>query len=237
MTTYTIDNTNHIAIIQVSEPELNHDNIRERLDNIEEEIYKISKNDNIHFVVLKSSDDNSKLATRLHSYISDNLDIRVISKWEKIVSLIENMPKVTLAALYGSFNEPGFQWALACDYRVCLEQTKFRFLSIKEGFLPGMAVFRLAKYIGLGRAKKMLISGAELNALDALNWGLCDEIVTDLDQAIDQFINKIQPYEIEAILMARKLLNNSYHSSYEDEIGDYMAAQARCFENLKKYKE
>lgn len=236
MTTYTVDKSRNIAIIEVSEPELNHDNIRKRLDTLEEELYKISKDDDILYVILKCSDDNSKIATQLHTYIMDNLDIRVISKWEKIVSLVENMPKVTLAALYGNFNEPGFQWALACDYRICLENTKFRFASIKNGFLPGMAVFRLAKYVGLGRAKKMLISGNELNAEEAISWGLSDKIVGNLDEAIAEFVMSTKPHEVEAIVMARKLLNSSYHASYEDEIGDYMAAQARCFESLKKYK-
>lgn len=236
MTKFTIDKARNLALIEVSEPELNPSNIRQRLDVLEEELYKISQDDDIYYVIMKCSDDNSKLATQLHSYIMDNLDIRVISKWEKIVSLVENMPKVTLAALHGNFNEPGFQWALACDYRVCLENTKFRFSSIKNGFLPGMAVFRLAKYIGLGRAKKMLISGDELDAQEALSWGLCDRIVNNMDNAITYFIENTQPHEIEAIIMARKLLHNSYHASYEDEIGDYMAAQARCFESLKKHK-
>ncbi|EHL31076.1 enoyl-CoA hydratase/isomerase family protein [Legionella drancourtii] len=236
MTVFSIDQKNNVAHIEISEPQLNTENIRERLDTIEEQFYKISQDENIYYVVIRSSDDNSPLATQLHTYIKDNLDIRIISKWEKIVSLIENMPKVTLAALHGHFNEPGFQLALACDYRLCLEDSKFGFSSIKAGFLPGMAVFRLAKYIGLGRAKKMLISGDEINAQEALNWGLCDEVVNNLDEAIIRLITQIRPKEIEAILMARKLLNNSYHASYEDEIGDYMAAQARCLEHLKKFK-
>lgn len=225
-----------MAFIEIHEPDLDANNVLERLNNIECGIFEISNDQDIDFIIFKPAQENSQLGNRIHMYINENLDVRVISKWEKIVLSIERMPKVTIAALSGNVSGPGIQLSLVCDYHFCLPDTEFDFTAIKLGFLPGMAVFRLAKYIGLGKAKKILINDQVIDAKCALDWGLCDEITEDIDTSIKQFTAEIDRIKIEPIVMARQLLNNSYHDSYEDEIGDYLAAQVRCFEKNRERK-
>lgn len=234
MTRFILEKHNRMAFIEFHEPDLDEHNVIERLNNIERSLFELSNEPNIDFIILKPAQENSQLGNRLHMHINEHLDVRVISKWEKIVLSIERLPKVTIAALSGNVSGPGVQLSLVCDYHFCLPDTTFDFSAIKFGFLPGMAIFRLAKHIGLGKAKKILITGKVIDAKCALDWGLCDEIVEDFNSSIKQFLAEIDSIQIEPIIMARQLLNNSYHDSYEDEIGDYLAAQVRCFEKTRE---
>lgn len=156
------------------------------------------------------------------------IDIHGFAKWEKLVSLLERLPKVTVAALQGRVEGGGFQLALVCDQRVALRGTTLRLPEVHMGFLPGMATFRLAKYIGLGRARRLMLTAQALRADEAEQMGLVDDVVDDLDDGIARTIASFGPRHVVAVEMARRLLNESFAEEYEDAIGNFLAAQHRC---------
>lgn len=201
------------------------------LADFEEKCNELNEDSDIDIVVIGAGMIGPSL--NFHSYLNGPLDVRVISKWEKIVVLLERLKKITIATLQGEVSETMLQLALVCDHRICLPDTTFRFSAIRDGYLPGMALFRIAKYIGLGHAKQMLFIGETIDAHEACKWGFVDEICDDLDQGVKEFRKLMQHKHIEAVIMARRLLNESYSLSYEDEIGSYLAAQVRCLEHLK----
>ena len=57
----------------------------------------------------------------------------------------------------------GLQLALACDIRIATENCILGLPAIKEGIIPGLGTFRLPRYIGLGRAKWMVLSGENID--------------------------------------------------------------------------
>lgn len=167
------------------------------------------------------------------------LDIHGFNKWEKLVSRIEKLPKITVAAIDGPAVGGGFQLALACDLRVASPKATFALPEVKLGFLPGMAVFRLAKYVGLGHAKRLVLTGAEIGAEEALRLGLVDD-VGDIDAVTEKALAALGPKHAVAATLARRLLNESFHTEPEDAIGNFLAAQHRAIsqtaflETLKK---
>lgn len=156
------------------------------------------------------------------------IDIHGFSRWEKMVTLLERLPKVTIAALHGRAVGAGAQLALVCDQRIAAPGTTLQFPEVHLGFLPGMSVFRLAKYVGLGRAKRLLLTAAELELDESEALGLIDARYSSLDEGIEDTIRAFGPIHVVAVEMARRLLNESFHDSYEDAIGHFLAAQHRC---------
>ena len=53
------------------------------------------------------------------------------------------------------------------DQRLATSASIFQAPEVKLGFLPGMATFRLAKYVGLGIAKRLLLTCPEITADEA----------------------------------------------------------------------
>lgn len=156
------------------------------------------------------------------------LDIHGFNKWEKLVSRVERLPKITVAAIDGPCVGGAFQLALACDQRVCTPSATFSLPEVKLGFLPGMATYRLAKYVGLGHAKRLMLTGAALGAEEALRLGVVDDVSADLDAVIARTITMLGPKHAVAGTLARRLLLESFHTEPEDAIGHFLAAQHRA---------
>ncbi|HUT97529.1 MAG TPA: enoyl-CoA hydratase-related protein [bacterium] len=90
---------------------------------------------------------------------------------------IERSRVVTVAAVNGHALGGGLELALACDVRICSEGAKFGQPGLKLGVIPGWGgTDRLARVVGLGRAKAMLFTGEPLNAESALAWGLVSAV-------------------------------------------------------------
>lgn len=158
----------------------------------------------------------------------ETLDIHGFNKWEKLVSRVERLPKITVAAIDGPCVGGGFQLALACDQRVCTPAASFSLPEVKLGFLPGMATYRLAKYVGLGHAKRLMLTGASLGAEEAQRLGVVDAVSPDLDAAITGTLEALGPKHAVAGTLARRLLLESFHTEPEDAIGHFLAAQHRA---------
>ena len=90
------------------------------------------------------------------------------------------------------------------------------------------AVFRLAKYIGLGHAKRIILQSAKVSAEQALELGIIDVISNDLEKATTEALKQFKPINPITIQLARRLLNESFHDSFEDAIGHFLAAQQRA---------
>jgi enoyl-CoA hydratase/carnithine racemase len=156
------------------------------------------------------------------------MDIHGFNKWEKMCSRIERLPKVTVAAVEGDVIGGGFQLALVTDVRVAHPSARFQLPEVKLGFLPGMAVFRLAKYIGIGAAKRLILQSEVLDADAAHDLRLVDVVSEDIDNAITGVIARFRPIRPVTVQLARRLLNESFHDSFEDAIGHFLAAQHRA---------
>ena len=156
------------------------------------------------------------------------LDIHGFNKWEKCCTRLERLPKATVALVDGPAVGGGFQIALACDLRIATSRASFQLPETHLGFLPGMATFRLAKYIGLGHAKRIMLTAEVVDASSAANLGIVDRIDNDLDAGLAWAVEALGPNHSVAVELTRRLLNESFHTAYENAIGHFLAAQHRA---------
>jgi enoyl-CoA hydratase len=156
------------------------------------------------------------------------LDIHGFNKWEKLCTRLERLPKATIALVDGPAVGGGLQIALVCDLRLATASATFQAPEVHLGFLPGMATFRLGKYIGLGHAKRFLLTCEVMGAARAAELGMIDAVVADLDAALVDAIASLGPNHSVAVTLTRRLLNESYGNSWENAIGHFLAAQHRA---------
>jgi len=156
------------------------------------------------------------------------IDIHGFNKWEKINVRLERLPKVTVALVDGAAVGGGFQLALIADVRIATSRATFSLPEVRMGFLPGMATYRLAKYVGLGHARRIMLSGEEVTAAKALELGLIDEINDDLDAGLAACVESFGTVHPVTVQLARRLLNESFADSFENAIGHFLAAQHRA---------
>lgn len=182
-------------------------------------------------VVFQGSDEHFTRGIDLDEFdLGKPLDIHGFHKWEKALTWIERLNKATIAVLRGRCVGAGMHLGLVCDLRLASHDARVGLDEVKRGFLPGMSTFRLAKYVGLGRAKTLTITGRVLDAGEAERWGLVDRVVAraELDAALAAMIEEVRPVNPVALELNRRLLNESYAIQYEEFIGNFLAAQHRA---------
>ena len=103
---------------------------------------------------------------------------RYIGRFQNVFTRLEQLPQVTIAAISGYALGGGCELALACDLRICAEDSKLGQPEILLGVMPGAGgTQRLPRLVGLGRAKEIIYSGRFVAAEEALTIGLVNEVV------------------------------------------------------------
>lgn len=100
---------------------------------------------------------------------------------------LEKLGKPVVAALNGAALGGGLELALACHYRVALNNPKAQFglPEVGLGLLPGGGgIIRLTRMIGLQPALPLLTEGKRLKVKDALSNGLINEIAESPEDMI-----------------------------------------------------
>jgi len=91
---------------------------------------------------------------------------------------LATLPRATIAAINGYALGGGLELALACDFRVCAEDSQLGLPEVLLGVIPGGGgTQRLPRLIGSSRAKELILTGRRVPALEALAIGLVNRVV------------------------------------------------------------
>lgn len=122
-----------------------------------------------------------------------------------------SLSKPLVIAVQGWCLTIGIELLLAADIRVAAHGTRFAQIEVKRGIYPiGGATVRLPEEIGWGNAMRILLTGDEFSAPEALRVGLVQEVAPDGQQferalAIAQTIARQSPVGIRATLASARL--------------------------------
>ena len=150
--------------------------------------------------------------------------------WIRGLNHLEDMPKVSLAVLHGHSIGGGLQLALACDLRLATDDAVLGLGATRHGLIPDGAVLRLARVVGVGRAKELAIlndeiSPAEARAMGLVNW-VCP--AAELDRTLERLVAKIRGASPTAAAHTKRLLHESFHRDPRATIEDVVKAQNEC---------
>src|ERR1700674_4591664 len=109
-----------------------------------------------------------------------------VSRLADNVAAPERCRKPVLAALRGYVFGVGLELALACDFRLAAPDVQLALPEATIGMIPGSGgTQRLARLVGLGRAKDIVMRGRRVSADEARALGLVTEVAEDVDAATD----------------------------------------------------
>jgi enoyl-CoA hydratase len=147
--------------------------------------------------------------------------------WDRALRILEHSEKILICAMHGYALGGGFQLALACDIRIATEGCQLGLPAIKEGIVPGLGTFRLPRYIGLGRAKWMALSGENVDGRRAVEMGLVDHIVSaeTFDEEVQALVEKYSRLCSEGTLQSKMLLNMSFDMPHGQFFEEYLRRQ------------
>jgi enoyl-CoA hydratase/carnithine racemase len=125
--------------------------------------------------------------------------------WEKI-------EQITICAIEKYCIGGGAALAASCDFRIIGAGAHMRLPEIPLGMnMSWHAVPRLVSLIGPSRAKQFVIFGEKVEAEQARQWGLCDEVVADGKAlaAAQAWAAKVAKLPPNAVRMSKQSVNAS----------------------------
>jgi enoyl-CoA hydratase/carnithine racemase len=181
----------------------------------------------------------------LKTLAHDSFPMEWFRTYERALRNLEIMDKIVICAMHRYCIGGGLQVALASDIRIASENTEFALTAVKECLIPGMGTFRLARYVGLGRAKRIILSGEYINARQAYDMGLVDYLVPDADfeRRVKEISDVYLKTNSEGQRQSKRLLDMSLNLEWEPFLEEYLIAQKTTLtspehlEAAKHYRE
>lgn len=149
--------------------------------------------------------------------------------WERALRRLETMDRIVLAAVHGYCIGGGLQVALACDLRIARDDAVLGLPAVKEGLVPGLGTYRLPRFIGLGRAKRMILTGETIGADEALRIGLVDRVAPAdrFEREVERFATELLQVAFDSAVEAKRITARAFED-YDGALGAYLDGQERA---------
>jgi 2-oxoglutaroyl-CoA hydrolase len=172
---------------------------------------QLAEEDAVRFVVITGAGGNFTAGGDIAAFLDATPEELSRLAWN--VAAPERYPKPVIARIQGYCLGVGLELALACDFRVAADDAQLGLPEIGLGMIPGSGgTQRLARLVGLGRAKDVIMRRRRMDAADALAWGLVSEVVpaAGLDAAVDRVLADLDGLSPLALRTAKRVLNHVY---------------------------
>jgi enoyl-CoA hydratase/carnithine racemase len=110
-----------------------------------------------------------------------------------VMRRIEDLPQPVIAKVHALATAAGCQLVASCDLAVAAESARFAAPGGKGGLFCHTPMVAIARNVGRKRALELALSGDEIDAATAADWGLVNAVVPDdrLDQAVCDLVLRV----------------------------------------------
>jgi len=240
---------NGIAIITVNRPKALNALNSETVKELNQLVGTIEMDPEVSVVIITGGGEKSFVAGADISEMQ-NMNALEGRNWGKfaqsVFNKIENLPQPVIAAVNGYALGGGCELAMSCDIRIAAETAKFGQPEVLLGVIPGFAgTQRLPRLIGKGRAKELMFTGDQIDALEAYRIGLVNKVVpaVELMDAAKKMAAKIMSRGPIAVQLCKTAVNEGMDmdldsgQAYEREAFGVCFATEDKTEGMKAFVE
>ena len=207
------------------------------LDRLIETLQDAASNDDMRAIVLRGSGRVFCAGADIGQMID-----RTAADWEQIVDhyldpirLIAAMDKPVIARCHGDVVGGGLGLALACDFRIGADSSRYCAPFIKLG-LAGCdmsAGYFLPRLIGMGRATDMMMTARFVEAKEAYDIGLLSRLVAEdeLDDAVLTLADSFAKGPSRALAVTKNAIRRSMDNDMNGEFDYEIFAQVQCLQS------
>ena len=229
-----------IALIKINRPEaLNSMNL-DVIWELSKTIDIVGVDDSIKAVIITGSGEKSFCAGADISYMVNIGPVeaeKYASSAQAVLNKIEKLDKPVIAAVNGFALGGGCELALVCDIRLASSNAKLGQPEVTIGIPPGWGgTQRLLRIVGPSKAKELIFTGKMINADEAYEIGLVNNVVKldDQDEIPDQVpqddVVKVKERDKEiAKILNKKLINKALTLTKEITKNSYNAVKTSKF--------
>ncbi|MBV9281032.1 MAG: enoyl-CoA hydratase/isomerase family protein [Chloroflexi bacterium] len=219
-----------LATITLNRPEvLNAENLA-WVDTLNTVVDEVSARPELRVVLVRGAGRAFCSGMDLDMLSQEGMPAGFYEGQERAFHSLESMDKIVIAALHGYCLGGGLQLAISCDIRVCSADCRLGVPALREGFFPGMAVYRLPRLIGLGPARRLILSGEVVGPEEAMRLGLIDHLVpaAAFEKETDELVQTYLAAPLTASIASKRLLARAFDAAFQTVYEESLPLLAQC---------
>lgn len=208
-----VEKEGEIAVVTVNRPQVMNALNAAVLTELEKAFEELIRDERTKAVILTGAGEKAFVAGADIGELA-KLDclsgIKAMRRGQHVFFQIEGCSKPVIAAVNGFALGGGCELAMACDIRVASDKARFGQPEVNLGLIPGYGgTQRLARLVGLGKAKEIIFTGDMIDAQEALRIGLADKVVpaAELMTQAKEIARKIASKAPIAVRLAKQAIN------------------------------
>ena len=168
-----------VCVISINNPPVN--TLAKQVRLAIAELISLSQSDRaIKAIVICGAGRNFCGGADIREFNTPDRQVRPMTR--HLMNIVEDCEKPVLAAIHGPTLGGGLELALGCHYRIVDADAQLGLPEVHRGVVPGAGgTQRLPRLVGFRKGLEMITSGTPVDAATALEIGLVDKVVRDVD--------------------------------------------------------
>lgn len=218
--TVRVEREGALALVTLARPERLNALTPEMMEQLAEATVTLQKDRDVRAVLLRG--EGRAFCAGADVGTMKGLDVlsgrQRIQRAHRVIAGLANLDKPVVAVVRGATVGVGWSLALACDLILASENASFSLVFKKIGLAPdGAAAYFLTQYIGLLRARELMMSARTVPAAEALQLGMVNEMLPDdrLDERALALARELAESATFALAMGKRLFRGAMQPSLE----------------------
>ena len=175
-----VERVGGVAAVTIDRPEALNALDGETLTALRDLLRELAEDSAVRAIVLTGAGERA-FASGADIKAMEPMGVEEAQVWadlgHEVCRLLETMPKPTIAALNGFALGGGCELALSCDIRYASSSARLGQPEVLIGVIPGWGgTQRLARVVGIGLAKELVLTGRPVGTEEALRIGLVNAV-------------------------------------------------------------
>ncbi len=205
--------TDQVAWITLNRPDAMNALSMKLSEEIVTVIEIVRQSTKLKFVVIKGAGDNFCVGDDIKEMIkwgNANDITRRVRYYQNMANQLEELDKITIAAVDGFAVGGGLEITMVCDFVIATERSKWGMPEVDVGITPGWGgTTRLARLIGRRRAKEINLIGALHSGKRAVEWNLWNRVVPNdrLDTEVELLLDVLKSKNQQGMRQLKFIIN------------------------------
>ena len=175
------DVADHVATITLNRPDVRNAMNTALREAMLQRFTALAVDDDVRVVVVTGAGERAFSAgADIREFVAPQVPVRFRETRRRLDfrQLLDRCPQPIVAAIRGYAFGGGLELALACDIRIAGDDARLGLTEVDLAIIPGGGgTQRLPRLVGRGKALEMILTGARIDAREALRIGLVERVV------------------------------------------------------------
>jgi len=201
------------AFITLNRPKVKNALSMKLSDELVATIETIRKSKKLKFLVIRGAGNDFCVGDDISEMMrwgDANGITRRARYYQNMANQLEELDKITIAAVDGYAVGGGLEITMVCDFVIATERSKWGMPEVDVGITPGWGgTTRLARFIGRRRAKEINLLGALHPGKKAVEWNLWNRLVPDdqLDNEVEKLLEVLKSKNQQGLRQLKFIIN------------------------------